>query len=200
MTTFGKHVKMNFVDDRRDSSDRDNQPLKLPQTFVVKYLGHEDAQGLWGIKNTRKPVDHMVELAKKLKAGTGLPFLQLKVSEKGVMVTEMPQNANKNFAGGFFGIDSISYGVQDLVYTRVFAMIVVSEYSDVKQSSHPFQCHGFVCESRQIARNLTFALATAFQAFSREVQANKGRLKKFAIDLRTPEEIEADNQEEVSEA
>lgn len=28
--------------------------------FQVKYLGSEHAKGLWGIKHTRRPVDHLV--------------------------------------------------------------------------------------------------------------------------------------------
>jgi hypothetical protein len=35
------------------------------------------------------------------------------------------RNLNPNFEAGLFPIDTISYGVQDLVYTRVFAMIIV---------------------------------------------------------------------------
>lgn len=52
------------------SGDDGGECMKLPQTFVVKYLGREEASGLWGIKNTRKPVDQMVELAKKAKVCT----------------------------------------------------------------------------------------------------------------------------------
>lgn len=51
--------------------------------------------------------------------------------------------------------------LQDLVYTRVFCMIVVRER--VNTDRKPFNCVAFVCESRQAARNLTYALATAFQ-------------------------------------
>lgn len=133
------------------------------------------------------------------QVGTCLPFLQLKISEKGVIVTEMPQNTNKNFTGGFHNIDSISYGVQDLVYTRVFAMIVVNQGSRAQAQSkdaYPFVCHAFVCESRIIARKLTLALAAAFHAFSKYMQIhgpnnNGSASRRFAIDLRTPEEIEA---------
>ncbi len=40
------------------------EEIKLPQTFMVKYIGKREARGLWGIKNTRKPVDEMVAAAK----------------------------------------------------------------------------------------------------------------------------------------
>ena len=67
--------------------------------------------------------------------------------------------------------DTISYGVQDLVYTRVFAMIVVrprpeprtKEAAKETADQNPFQCLAFVCDSRQTARRLTFALAAAFK-------------------------------------
>ena len=177
-------------ENNRNSVDKSFQETKLPQTFVVKYLGKRDATGLWGIKHTRKPVDDMVAAAKTMKPGQSLPFLSLIVSEKGVEVKEMPQNVNKNFTSGLFNIEVISYGVQDLVYTRVFAMIVVQE-GNIKDV-HPFECHAFVCDSRQNARRLTFSLASGFQEFSKRVSNVKKKPKKFAIDLRSPEEIEAE--------
>ncbi|XP_045609926.1 low density lipoprotein receptor adapter protein 1 isoform X2 [Procambarus clarkii] len=187
---------------RQQQLEQTSAALSLPQEFVVKYLGHRDAGGLWGIKHTRKPVDEMVAQAKEMKAGETLPFLKLTVSDKGVDITDMPQNVNKDFEGGFYNIDVISYGVQDLVYTRVFAMIVVREESGSIKTQHPFQCHAFVCDSRHNARKLTFALAQAFQQFSKEVKGNKSvkKPKKFAIDLRSPEEIEVDLKEADSEA
>ncbi|CAL4103999.1 unnamed protein product [Meganyctiphanes norvegica] len=177
------------------------QPVfQLPQEFVVKYLGKREAGGLWGIKHTRKPVDDMVSQAKEMKPGEQLPYLKMTISDKGVNISEMPQNVNKNFEGGFYSIDVISYGVQDLVYTRVFAMILVSEDASFK-NYHPFLCHAFVCDSRHNARRLTFSLAQAFQKFSKEVKGSKQKKpKKFAIDLRSPEEIEADLKEADSEA
>lgn len=125
----------------------------------------------------------------------------------------MPQNINPNYPNGKFAIESISYGVQDLVYTRVFAMIVVRTdkgQSEVKLSqlvnqtngaggtALPFRCHAFVCDSRQTARRLTYSLASAFEIFSKKVAAGKisaPKPKKFAIDLRPSEEIEAELQD-----
>ncbi len=37
---------------------------ELPQSFNVRYLGFRGADGLWGIKYTRKPVDTMVTSVK----------------------------------------------------------------------------------------------------------------------------------------
>ncbi|XP_050727616.1 low density lipoprotein receptor adapter protein 1-B-like isoform X2 [Eriocheir sinensis] len=204
-----KEIRKLNLDDKpannTDGKQQQQQPpasLPLPQEFIVKYLGHRDTGGLWGIKHTREPVNDMVARAKAMKAGETLPFLKMTVSEKGVNIAEMPQNANKNFEGGFYNIDVISYGVQDLVYTRVFAMIVVREEASLQSQHHPFQCHAFVCDSRNNARKLTFALAQAFQQFSKEVKGNKAnkKPKKFAIDLRSPEEIEVDLKEADSEA
>ena len=79
-------------------------------------------------------------------------------------------------------------------------MIVVRESTEVR-GQHPFECHAFVCDSRAHARKLTYALAAAFHEYSRSVRASSGdlenvgkRSKKFAIDLRTPEQIEKDLQ------
>lgn len=88
-----------------------------------------------------------------------------------------------------FPVDVISYGVQDLVYTRVFSMIIVTDES--LENGIPFVCHSFVCDSRDQARKITYALAAAFQDYSRRVkEENKDmtKVKRFAIDLRTPEE------------
>lgn len=172
---------------------------ELPQSFKVKYLGQRDARGLWGIKHTRRPVDDMVNAAKNLKAGRVLPMVNLIVSKQGISLSQAQKKVEQVLK--FYPIDVISYGVQDVVYTRVFAMIVVREVEDVK-GQHPFECHAFVCESRSSTKQLTYALASAFSEYSKLVKARssggdgKDTLdsvkKKFAIDLRSPEEIAAE--------
>jgi hypothetical protein len=156
----------------------------------------------------------MVSEAKRVLSTSSdkpLALLKLEVTEDGILVGPMPQNTNQNFPNGRFAIESISYGVQDLVYTRVFAMIVVkAESATVKlsdlsklgetegsnnNSALPFRCHAFVTDTRDTARNLTYALASAFQKFSQKVSAGKiqvPKTKRFAIDLRAPEDIEAE--------
>ena len=140
----------------------------LTQDFSVKYLGMKPARGLWGIKHTRKPVDDLVGLARGLGPGAPLPFLQLTVSARGVVLSADKANTCPTPDTGLYPIDTISYGVQDLVYTRVFAMIVVRDKARDKDKEaadpgNPFQCLAFVCDSRQTARRLTFALAAAFK-------------------------------------
>ncbi|XP_026671506.1 uncharacterized protein LOC108627880 isoform X2 [Ceratina calcarata] len=171
----------------------------LPQVFQVKYLGSHDARGLWGIKHTRRPVDNMVAAAKALPTNTMLPLIKLVVSQEGVVLLPVEKKKqDPNFAR-MYAIETISYGVQDLIYTRVFSMIVVRETENFRRVS-PFECHGFVCESKHHARQLTYALATAFEIYSRTVKAQdkmaemagKAAKNRFAIDLRSPEEIEAD--------
>ncbi|XP_076758249.1 uncharacterized protein LOC143427727 [Xylocopa sonorina] len=171
----------------------------LPQVFQVKYLGSHDARGLWGIKHTRRPVDNMVAAAKALPTNTMLPLIKLVVSQEGVALLPIEKKKQDPNCVRLYGIETISYGVQDLVYTRVFSMIVVRETENFRRVS-PFECHGFVCESKNHARQLTYALATAFDIYSRTVKARdkmaemagKTAKKRFAIDLRSPEEIEAD--------
>ncbi|XP_014271789.1 low density lipoprotein receptor adapter protein 1-A [Halyomorpha halys] len=160
---------------------------ELPQTFSVKYLGWREARGLWGVKHTRKPVDSMVAAA-KTPGATPLTMMSLLVTTEGC--TLYSPNSRKPFP-----IETISYGVQDLVYTRVFCMIVVRDAGDTR---NPFECHGFVCESRTSARRLTYCLATAFADYSARVRGSGGHgtrvwdPPKFAVDLRTPEELRAD--------
>ncbi|KAH8301223.1 hypothetical protein KR018_008527 [Drosophila ironensis] len=181
----------------------------LPITFKVKYIGSEVARGLWGIKYTRRPVDIMVGVAKNLPPNKVLPNCDLKVSTDGVQLEIISPKASINHWS--YPIDTISYGVQDLVYTRVFAMIVVKD----ETSPHPFEVHAFVCDSRAMARKLTFALAAAFQDYSRRVKEASGEeeeggatpsdtitptRQKFAIDLRTPEEIQAGELDQETEA
>lgn len=170
----------------------------LPGTFVVKYLGNRDSRGLWGIKHTRKPVDVMVTHAKE--PGVTLPLLRLTILKEGIKIEDA-------LAGGceqFYPIETISYGVQDLVYTRVFAMIIVRDVMNNASgdSGHPFICHAFVCESRHTARKLTYTLATAFQLYSRRIRQvhNNNNITKFAIDLRSPQEMESDLRMQDSEA
>ncbi|XP_059062559.1 uncharacterized protein LOC131855321 [Achroia grisella] len=176
----------------------------LPMSFQVKYLGQRDAKGLWGIKHTRKPVDLMVAAAKALPPDQILPIVKLVISTNGVYIETVNQGMRKNEfedMSVFFKIESISYGVQDLVYTRVFSMITVKDSINVK-GLNPFECHGFVCESRNAARRLIYSLSAAFQDYSRRVKEMQAEpelddrhpslKKRFAIDLRTPEEIEAD--------
>ncbi|CAF4832729.1 unnamed protein product [Pieris macdunnoughi] len=178
----------------------------LPITFQVKYLGQSDARGLWGIKHTRKPVDLMVAAAKALPPGEMLPIVKLMITVEGVHLETLNHGTKRDefeHMTVFFNIESISYGVQDLVYTRVFSMIIVKDNADVK-GLNPFECHAFVCESRNAARRLTYSLAAAFQDYSRRVKEmqttpelderppSQKPQKRFAIDLRTPEEIEAD--------
>lgn len=168
--------------------------------FQVKYLGSHDARGLWGIKHTRRPVDNMVAAAKALPTNTMLPLIKLVVSEEGVALLPIEKRKQDPNFVKMYPIETISYGVQDLVYTRVFSMIVVRETDNFRRMS-PFECYGFVCESKHHARQLTYALAAAFEIYSRSVKAQdkmaemagkNGAKKRFAIDLRSPEEMAAD--------
>lgn len=151
----------------------------------------------------------MVGVAKNLPPNKVLPNCEMTVSTGGVQLEIISPKASIN--NWSYPIDTISYGVQDLVYTRVFAMIVVKDES----SPHPFEVHAFVCDSRAMARKLTFALSAAFQDYSRVVKESTGddqadqatpsdtitpTRQKFAIDLRTAEEIQAGELDQETEA
>lgn len=120
----------------------------------------------------------------------------LTVSTNGVYVESIGEKIPTN---NNYRIETISYGVQDLVYTRVFAMIIVKDNRNINVENI-FEVHAFVCDSRNMAKKLTFALAAAFQEYSKQVKEieEKDRAEgkvstirpKFAIDLRSPEEMQ----------
>lgn len=193
-----------------------NDEVTLPGLFVVKYLGVQDATGLWGLKHTRRAVDDLVAAAKSGKLTSAhMPMVKLEVSDKGVSLVELGAAAAANGAAGGRGgrkngsapltcvypIECISYGVQDVSYSKVVAMIVVRESAASCLQEHPFRCHAFVCESKAVAKRLTLTLAAAFREFSKMVKSTRTRelyTKKFAIDLRgedggdcVPEDSEA---------
>lgn len=94
-------------------------------------------------------------------------------------------------------------------------MIVVRDEKTIAgdHQQHPFEVHAFVCDSRAMARRLTYALAASFQDYSRRVKETEDEnisnnnnnnissavdspmKRKFAIDLRTPEELQQIEQE-----
>lgn len=160
----------------------------LPIKLTAKYLGYEPARGLWGMQYTRKPVDSMVQKAKDLPANLYLPIVEIEVSKNGLSFKELGKNNDRIT----FGVDKISYGVQDVIYTRVFSMIVVTDKN--LDEGFTFICHGFVCESKFDARSITFGLAAAFKEYAQTVKNKPTR--KFAIDLRSPEEQTSEDGDE----
>lgn len=171
----------------------------LPLSFVVKYLGWEPARGLWGMKHTRKPVDNLVKKAKNLPQNHILPRVSIEVTRDGLSYKEMSKKPSDSEAI-FYGVNEISYGVQDVIYTRVFSMIIVTDKK--MEEGLTFICHSFVCENKYQARQLTYALAAAFGDYAQKMKESKKIMKqiKFAIDLRTPEQQAAEaTGEEVDE-
>ncbi|KAF0311806.1 Low density lipoprotein receptor adapter protein 1 [Amphibalanus amphitrite] len=157
-------------------------------TFSVQYLGCQLTDHMWGIRHTRGPVDSAVAAA---RAAGRLPPLRLMVSAGGISLAGDSSGGGKTAtppasSPGRFPIERISYGVQDMVHRTLFATIVVPE----RAARGPFVCHVFACQSRDEARRLTCALAAAFAAYSEREPA--GKTTRFAVDLRTPEQIEAE--------
>ncbi|KAL3287689.1 hypothetical protein HHI36_002156 [Cryptolaemus montrouzieri] len=159
----------------------------LPMKFVVKYLGWEPARGLWGMKHTRKPVDSLVTKARQLPPDIILPRVSLEVTKNGLSYVDITKKT-KQAESVKFGVNEISYGVQDLIYTRIFSMIVVTDKS--LDEGLTFICHSFACDSNNHARQLTYALAAAFENYAQRMKESKKgmRGRKFAIDLRSPEQ------------
>lgn len=157
--------------------------------------------------------------AAKKPPGQVLPFCNLTVTKDALIVETIPNKVSGSRHKWTHSVDTISYGVQDIVYTRVFSVILINE----QDTQNPFEVEAFVCDSRIMARKLTFALAAAFQDYSRRLQeadANNNDAtvpnknggsgggerktsvtkKKFAIDLRSPDEIESELQEQETDA
>ncbi|XP_065167977.1 uncharacterized protein [Atheta coriaria] len=182
----------------------------LPMTFQAKYLGCCKAAGLWGIKHTRKPVDFLVESAKS--SGQALKVVEIKVSTNGLHIQDLISKNSKTSVT--HAIDSISYGVQDLTFTRVFCMIICNSRAledsakginvapqsvgntGQQMQENLFMCHAFACESKHQARQLTFALAAAFKHFADVMKCKQDKEKLVrTIDLRTADQI-ADEESE----
>ncbi|XP_059619997.1 uncharacterized protein LOC132263979 [Phlebotomus argentipes] len=192
---------------RESKESKDEMEVKvsdLPMVFKVKYLGKQKGNGLWGIKHTRKPVDKMVAAAKEMAPGKILPICNLTVTLDAIILETIP-NKITEYRKWVHNVDTISYGVQDIVYSRVFSIILVNEES----VRSPFEVEAFVCDSRAMARKLTFALAAAFQDYSRRLQESEGQdadagkttvRKKFAIDLRSAEEMASELQDQETDA
>ena len=87
--------------------------IRLPQSFVVRFLGTHPASGIWGIKHTRKAFDVLVELAKSTDADD-LSMLELDISESGVSLRQIspsrPNDTSKEIDLGKKPIERISYG------------------------------------------------------------------------------------------
>ncbi|CAG0890330.1 unnamed protein product [Cyprideis torosa] len=187
-----------------DALEQITAQVTLPQGFRVKIMGSKPASGLWGIKHTRDPVDKLVREAKQNQT-KGLPIAVLEVDRDGIKIRDALGADGKGNGPGkvlrSIPIESISYGVQDIVYTRVFSIILVTS-TNFRPEEHPFRCIAYACETKQVARMLTFALATAFQvcstqgAFSEEAKRTGRKPKRFAIDLRSPEELQVDEETE----
>lgn len=133
----------------------------------------------------------MVAAAKALPADGILPLVKMVITSDGLSFSPLGKSDSpkRNFP-----IEDISYGVQDLVYTRVFSMIVVRDTDDFRRTT-PFECHGFVCESKHQARQLTYALAEAFRVYSERVksrQEDDGDKKKFAIEFERTNRVAMD--------
>ncbi|CAH1773172.1 unnamed protein product [Owenia fusiformis] len=175
-----------------DLSARDDALAKvtidtLPQVYVAKYLGFRSCKGLWGVRHTRKPVEELVESVGKIKRGDELALVHIEISKTGINLKTHPSNKNTKFEPGFIPIEYISYGVQDVKFSRVFAFIVVREMS---KDSKKTECHGYVCDSTLTARKLALSVSLAFQQYAKIL---KGKPHGFHVDLRKAAEKEKDD-------
>ena len=81
-------------------------------------------------------------------------------------------NVNPDFTAGLIPIQNISYGVQDVRFTRVVAFVVVGE--DPRQNKTHCDCFVYLCDSKLTARKIAYALARAFKEYGRRIQGAAG--------------------------
>lgn len=199
MSSMAKKIRAPIDMARRNSKSKERMDLskvkidKLPQLFVVKYLGKKKCMELMGLDQTRKPVDEMMKaLAKKMETSDSLelPLLYLIVSTKGLHIREHGMNRIKDveYPGTNIALEMISYGVQDIKYWRVFTFILVKELSSRAKVA---ECHAFLCDSPVSARKLTISLGAAFRLRMRKLRSEGKDKSQFLVELRTPEELES---------
>ena len=159
---------------------------KLPQIFVVKYLGKREVKGLFGLHHVRKPVDEMVEeLKEKMRSyeKAELPLVYMVFSAKGIDIREHKSNAIKDVVDyGMVPIDFISYGVQDIKYWRVFTFIVVKQLSSRTKET---ECHAVLADSTINCRRMALSLGASFNVYKRKLAAD-GKAHNFQVELRPP--------------
>lgn len=175
---------------KMDAMLKDIKVDKLPQVFVTKYMGYKATDGLWGIRSTRGPVEELIAEVRDLPEGEDLPLTQLRISTKGIDIREHSASkcASKKIQKELVPIEFISYGVQDIRYTRVFSFILVREMSSRSKKT---ECHAYVCDSTVTARKLALSLSLAFKEYAKTLDGNSYR---FQVDLRSAQELEEDLQ------
>ncbi|XP_050405861.1 uncharacterized protein LOC126821463 [Patella vulgata] len=162
---------------------------RLPQVFVVKYLGKREIKGLYGLHHVRKPVDELMSKLKKsleAKEKVELPLVYVVVSPKGIDIREHKLNKVEDVAPyGNVAIDFISYGVQDIKYWRIFVYIVVNELSSRTKQT---ELHAVLCDSALNARRMALSLGGAFKLYSKNL-STEGKAHNFQVELRPPDEL-----------
>ncbi|KAK3105668.1 hypothetical protein FSP39_003006 [Pinctada imbricata] len=162
---------------------------KLPQVFVVKYLGKRDAKGLFGLHHVRKPVDEMVgDIKEKIRSyeKAEFPLVYMVFSGKGIDIREHKSNTVKEGVEfGLVPIDFISYGVQDIKYWRVFTFIVVRQISSRTKET---ECHAVLADSTINCRRMALSLGASFNVYKRKL-ATEGKVHNFQVELRPPDEL-----------
>ena len=158
----------------------------LPQGFVVKYMGKRETKGMWGSKYTRAVIEDVVDAISKMPKNEDLPLVNLDVYYQGLDMRPHSKNKIKSFKPVRIPIQFISYGIQDIVFPRIFCFIMVKEMSSQKKS---MECHVYVCDTSKNAKQISSCLAVAFEAYTRHL---KGGTAKFAVDVQMNHDDSAD--------
>ena len=138
-----KSEKTKEREERQAKFERMLQAVKvetLPQVFVTKYIGYKPTKGLYGVEYTREAAESLISEVGSPEVQKNLPLMQLHISVRGIHLSEHKHNiSNKTLPeSGLLPITFISYGVQDMRYTKVFTFILVRELSSRSRS---LECH-----------------------------------------------------------
>lgn len=138
-------------------------------------------------------MEYLVSQAKLMEKNEILPLIKFQITTDGISYVDITNKKVKSEPISYIA-STISYCVQDIKYTRVFSIIVVTE--DVNNDSSLFKCHSFLCESSNQAKKITCALSVALQYCGEKM---KGLKKKVIVELCPTKEQSCTNEKSTNE-
>lgn len=135
-------------------------------------------------------MDLLVETAKSSRQN--LSQVELKVIIDGLEITQLIKD--KDSVTVSYKIETITYGVQDVNFSRIFCIIITRPEAKIDEQ---YMLHAFVCPSKHVARQITFALGAAFKhlAETMKSKAEANKLKQtiqLSKDTEDSDDSEAD--------
>ncbi|XP_072029192.1 uncharacterized protein [Amphiura filiformis] len=133
--------------------------------YGAYYLGKMETDGESGLDCTLKTVNNMYKNYKQSK-GKNAQRMVVEVAREGVIMcneASSPPNGVSNGSKTLLPVVDISFGTAVPGHDKVFAVVVRTQPTP---GSCRWYCHGFLCDSPSVARDLTLLLVKAFQRAS----------------------------------